>query len=243
MEAALCLSMTRLLVLSLALSMLFGPGPVAADDDLPATSANGEAWSYEVRAQLFSPSYRWSKISPPSPITRAAERSLYLSPGLGFRAIADEGHAILVDGDYRLDFDVDGISDEDEFRIVFGVAHVGYGYRYVAGRAGPPRPLRTWTITPHVSLAAGAARKQKREDLSDIPRRSPVVGARVGVDFDLRVEEFFVGWTLSYEALLHTRGGLQWSHFLAWNAIPIFRMGFSFGHSVERRASSAARDD
>lgn len=199
--------------------------------------------SFELRAQLFSPSYRWSNDlydfgQGELHAAEVAERSLYFSPGLGLRVFSSRQHGLLVDGEYRFDSDLDVIflDMEDTYRIRFGVAHVGYAYRYVI--RPPRRPeRRAWALTPHVSLAAGRARKLDYLSHELIPERSPVVGVRVGVDLDLHVQRFFVGWSLRYEYLRHTKGELRYSHFLSWNAIPFFRIGADIGRRVQRQTS------
>jgi hypothetical protein len=96
----------------------------------------------------------------------------------------------LVDGEYRFDFDGDGINAEDRYRIQFGVAHVGYAYRYVVHpRRRPDR--RAWALTSHLSAAVGLAKKPDYLSQEFIREKSPVAGARVGVDLDLHVGRFF----------------------------------------------------
>lgn len=197
--------------------------------------------SYELRAQLFSASYRWSnELYEVGQRERypadAAEQSLYFTPGLGLRVFSSRQHGLLVDGEYRFDFDVDGwFSVEEDYRIRFGVAHVGFAYRHVIHpRRRPDR--RAWAVTPHVSAAAGRARNL---DLwhDFIPEKSPVVGVRVGIDLDFHVKRFFMGWSLGYEYLRHTKGELRYSHFLSWNAIPFLRIGVDLGAPVQRQSS------
>ncbi|MGB5809676.1 MAG: hypothetical protein WBG86_04045, partial [Polyangiales bacterium] len=142
--------------------------------------------------------------------------------------------AWLLDGEYRLDTDFDGIFDETHYPITFGVAHAGYAYRYVAGRRRQSSRVRVWTITPHASVAAGAARSTANVYMPVIPTRSPVVGARVGLDLDLHVNRFFLGCSLAYEFLHHTRGPLTRSNFFSWNVVPVFHMGVNFGRRVRR---------
>jgi len=62
-----------------------------------------------------------------------------------------------------------------------------------------------------------------------------VVGFRVGFDIDLHLQRCFLGWGFSYEYLAHTRGSIRYSHFLAWNLIPVFRMGVVIGRRVQRQ--------
>lgn len=242
-ESGLMASLNPLAPAFVTLAMLVATADASADQTAvapapsdPPTVAEAEhaPWSYEVRADLFPVSYRWSHVDEPFYRADIAGKSLYFSTGLGFRAISSEGHGVLVDGQYRIDGDWDGLSQEDEYLIRFGVAHLGYAYRYVGHRSRHPR--RAWAITPHAALSAGAASKfgyvRGRDDV--IPDRSPVFGARVGVDFDLHIQRFFLGWGVSYEILHHTQGALTRSSFLAWNVIPILRIGVNFGKRVQR---------
>ncbi|MEM9727734.1 MAG: hypothetical protein AAF997_04060 [Myxococcota bacterium] len=225
----------------IAVAVLAANGEASADQtavptapsDRPTTGEAGhDPWSYEIRAEVLPASYRWSRITEPFPQAYVANGSLYFNLGLGLRAIAETGHGILVDGAYRLDADFDGINAEESFPIRFSVGHVGYAFRYVGRRS--LRDHRAWAITPHAALSAGVARKLAFPGLTELPTRSAVVGARIGVDFDLHVHRFFLGWSVSYEVLRHTKGVLTRSQFLAWNFIPILRIGVNFGRRVQR---------
>lgn len=233
----------KLAPLLIALAFLVSTARASADEaadpaiqiDRPSMpEREHDPWSYEVRADLLPVSYRWSHIREPFYRADIAGRSLYFNVGLGLRTISTEGHGVLIDGQYRIDGDWDGLSQEDEYLIRFGVTHLGYAYRYVGRRSLNPR--RAWAITPHAALSAGVASKfgyvRGRDDV--ISDRSPVLGARVGVDFDLHVQRFFLGWGVSYEILHHTKGALTRSSFLAWNVIPILRVGVNFGRRVQR---------
>ncbi|MGB5809094.1 MAG: hypothetical protein WBG86_01115 [Polyangiales bacterium] len=191
--------------------------------------ASAPTLSYELRAELFSASNRWSHITQPFIDDDIAARSLYFTVGLGLRVFTERGHGLLLDGQYRFDSDFDGVAQEQSEPVRFGVAHVGYAYRYVARRS--LRSRRTWAITPHGALSGGAAIGEF-DDIDGIPRRSPVFGARVGIDFDLHIHRFFLGWGLSYEILRHTKGVMTRSSFFAWSVIPIFRMGVNFGRRI-----------
>lgn len=63
--------------------------------------------------------------------------------------------------------------------------------------------------------------------------RPRVVGARFGVDLDFHIKRFFMGWTLRYEVLKHTKGSIGVSHFLSWNVIPVFAIGAVLGAKVQ----------
>lgn len=209
--------------------------PALADTTPAETDAATEArFSYEVRAQLFGPSYRWSDVNGLGYPYDIAAKSLYFSPGAGFRLLGTRGHGFLVDGDYRFDADADGyLTVEDSFPIRFAVAHAGYAYRHIASLRPPNARRRTWSVTPHAAFSAGVARKMGYDSRDAIPARSPVIGARVGLDLDLHLNRFFLGWSFSYELLHHTKGSLARSNFLAWNAIPLFRIGANFGRKVQ----------
>ncbi|MEM7135004.1 MAG: hypothetical protein AAF500_00415 [Myxococcota bacterium] len=199
-----------------------------------ATERARPRFSYEVRAQIFNPSYRWSDVGSLEYPHTIGAKSLYFSPGLGFRLISAAGHAVIVDGDYRFDADFDGYATvEDSFPIRFGVAHAGYAYRHITRLRPPSARRRSWTVAPHAAFSAGVARKMAYRGLDGIPGRSPVIGARVGLDLDLHFRSFFLGWSLSYEFLHHISGGLTRSNFLTWNFIPLFRMGVNFGRKVQ----------
>ena len=88
-------------------------------------------------------------------------------------------------------------------------------------------------MTPHASLSAGASYSSGSGRLAFLSEQSPVVGARFGVDLDLHINRFFMGWTLRYEVLKHTRGSIGVSHFLSWNVIPVFAMGAVIGGKVQ----------
>ncbi|MEM7138026.1 MAG: hypothetical protein AAF500_15705 [Myxococcota bacterium] len=221
---------TLLLVTSLASTA--SADTTSGDAEVP-TEVPGASFSYELRAQVFSPSYRWSDVDALGYPYNIAAKSLYFSSGLGLRVVHRSGHAFFVDGDYRFDSDVDGwFGHEDEYRVRFGTAHAGYGYRHVADRRRPNGRIRVWTITPNGTLSAGVATTDRSAYREAIPSHSPVVGARVGVDLDLHLSRFFFSWSFSYEYLHHTRGSLTHSNFLAWNVIPVFRMGVNLGRRV-----------
>lgn len=63
--------------------------------------------------------------------------------------------------------------------------------------------------------------------------RSPVVGARFGLDIDLYIKRFFMGWTLAYDFLKHTKGPLRVSDFFSWNVIPVFAIGVALGAEMQ----------
>lgn len=212
---------------------------VAAQDVEQASVADGGgSFSAELRFRLFTTAYRWSSYSSDVvELPGSGRRSLHLVPSFGARFYTKHDHGVLVDVDYRFDIDVDSNAD---FLCIFNcpptlwtqfvVAHVGYAYRYVIPSRSTGRI--TWTVSPHASLAAGSSYNEG-SDSRGVSARSPVVGARFGVDVDLHIKRFFMGWSLQYEILKHTKGPLRLSHFLAWNVVPVFAMGAVLGRKVQ----------
>lgn len=211
---------------------------VAAQDvEQASESKKGASLSTELRFRIFTTSYRWSSYrSGAMDLPDSGKRSLYVVPALGVRFYPKNSHGVLVDVDYRLDMDVDS---DAEFLCIFDcppqlwtefvVAHAGYAYRYVI------RPRESgrlaWTLTPHASVAAGASYTEGSERFNQ-REQSAVVGARFGLDIDLHINRFFMGWTLRYEILKHTKGSLRLSHFVSWNVIPVFAIGAVIGREV-----------
>jgi len=210
------------------------------------TEEKPDAFSAELRFRLFTTAYRWSSYSSSSDVVdqpESGKRSLHVVPAVGVRFYPKGGHGVLVDADYRIDTDVDSDAEflcifcpfEPQLWTEFVVAHVGYAYRHVLS-ARTSRRL-TWTATPHASLAAGASFSDANSGVLSFYglARSPVVGARFGLDIDLHIGRFFMGWTLRYEILKHTRRPLDVSHFFAWNVIPVFAMGVVLGGKVQEQ--------
>ncbi len=210
---------------------------VAASLAVPA-AAEDPSLSTEIRFALFPASYRWSNGLPPA--GEYAERSLYFSPSLGARLFPRGEHGATVELDYRIDSDTDSFCINvfgttvcpPSFRIDFVTVHVGYAYRHIVHSRKKPHK-RAWAFTPRVSFATGAA--LSRAVAAGVRRSSPLVGVRAGIDIDFHVERFFLGWGFSYEYLAHTRGAIRYSHFFAWNLIPVFRMGVTIGRRVQKK--------
>lgn len=195
--------------------------------------------SYEVRTQIFAPSIRRSRIEATTGSRNDGGPALYFSPGLGLRLIADQGHALLLEGEYR--FQVSPLISTDgttQTPLRFGVAYAGYAFRFVARGPRNFRRTRRWAISPHVAIAAGAAEVRDDYPPNGIPPRSPTVGARAGLDLDIHIGRAFVGWQFSYEFLHHTRGTLTRSSFFVWNILPLFRVGVNLGRSVGPKPQS-----
>lgn len=212
---------------------------VAAQDVEQASVADERgSFSAELRFRLFTTAYRWSSYrSEAADLPDSGRRSLHLVPSVGARFYTKHDHGVLVDVDYRFDMDVDSnvgflcIFDcPPRLYTEFVVAHLGYAYRYVI----PSRPSGrvTWTVSSHASVAAGASFSHVTSPFSQ-SFRSPVVGARFGVDIDLHIKRFFMGWSLQYEILSHTKGPLRLSHFLSWNVVPVFAIGAVLGRRVQ----------
>lgn len=202
---------------------------------LIGSSASADPRSAELRFQLLSASYRWSPTIENAPeYDEYGRKSLYVAQGIGSRYFPRHGsHGVLVEIEYRSDLATDdpwclfGIPDPcPRWKNDFAVFHAGYAYRYVV--EAPHHPdRRYWAFTPHVSIAAGWAKNSPT--LFGIPDRSPALGARIGFDIDWHINRFFMGWSIRYEGLAQTQGPIGWSHFFAWNAIPVFQMGVELG--------------
>jgi hypothetical protein len=207
------------------------------------TEEKPDAFSAELRFRLFTTAYRWSSYS--SDVVgqpESGKRSLHLVPAMGVRFYPKGGHGVLVDADYRFDMDLDsGVGFciacpfEPQLWTEFAVAHVGYAYRHVI--SAPASGRRAWTATPHASLAVGASFSDANSGVLSYygEVRSPVIGVRFGLDIDLHINRFFMGWTLRYEILKHTRGPLHVTHFFAWNVIPVFAVGVVLGGKVQEQ--------
>lgn len=212
---------------------------VAAQDvEQASESKKGASLSTELRFRVFTTSYRWSSYrSGAMDLPDSGKRSLYVVPALGVRFYPKNGHGVLVDVDYRLDI---GVDSDAEFLCIFDcppqlwanfvVAHAGYAYRYVI-RTARDRGRFVWTMTPHASVAAGKSYTQRTGSFNQ-SEQSAVVGARFGLDIDLHINRFFMGWTLRYEILKHTKGSLRLSHFISWNVIPVFAIGAVIGREL-----------
>ena len=218
--------------------------PVAAQGVAPSGYPADEpaALSAELRFRIFTGAYRWSSYIPEaSAFPESGKQSLHAVFGLGARFYPKNAHGVLADVEYRLDMDVDTpwlciFECPPQLWTELVVAHVGYAYRYVI--PGPRDPGRlAWAFTPHASIAAGSSFSEHSDNRTySETMTSPVVGARFGIDVDLHINRFFMGWTLRYEFLKHTRGPLDSSHFLTWNVIPVFLMGAVLGAKVQTQA-------
>lgn len=215
--------------------------PAAAQGVVPPGYATEEqdALSAELRFRIFTSAYRWSTYqSAPLDLPNSAKQSLYSVPGLGARFYPKNRHGALVDLQWRMDIDMDSsafflciFECPPQWWTEFFVAHVGYAYRYVFAAQKEPGRI-AWTVTPHASLSAGASFSSGSDRLEFFSEQSPVVGARFGVDLDLHINRFFMGWTLRYEILKHTKGSIGVSHFLSWNVIPVLAIGAVLGGKV-----------
>jgi hypothetical protein len=217
-----------------AVQQVASPASARADD------VKTRSLSTELRFRLFTTAYRWSSYRPEGvDLPNSGRRSLYLVPSVGVRFFPKSGHGVLFDADFRVDVDADADESQGLICILycpptlysnFAVAHAGYAYRFAY-----PMKRERWAlaVTPHASVAAGAAFSQTtgRRNQSF---RSPVVGGRVGVDVDLHIKHFFMGWSLQYEALSHTKGGVRFSQFISWNVIPVFAIGAVIGRDLRQ---------
>jgi hypothetical protein len=193
--------------------------------------ADAERTSVELRFVVFSPSLRWSVVEEREGIDAFHSRqSLYVGPGIGVRVFPKQPHhGVIVDAQYSVDTDVDTkFSDREGWRTDFIVARVGYGYRFVKHA----NEKMAWAFTPHGSFSAGASINRNRRE--SYATSAPVLGGRVGVNVDVHIRRFFMGWAFAYEGLAHlSLGPLKSSQFIAWTLIPAFRLGVDLGPSIQ----------
>jgi hypothetical protein len=161
---------------------------------------------------------------------------LYFGPGVGVRVfIKQPHHGLIVDFDYMVDTDVDSVNKLSVWKTDFAVARVGYAYRFIRHA----NDKMTWAFTPHASLSAGGTINRDEPNLPGpieeaFSARSAVVGGRVGVNVDLHINRFFMGWAVAYEGLKHISGApLGGSHLLKWTLVPVFRIGVDLGPKIQ----------
>lgn len=200
----------------------------ANDEEIPA---NVGKTSVELRFVIFSPSLRWSVVEERAGIDAFHSRqSLYVGPGIGVRVFPKQPyHGVLVDVQYSVDTDVDTkYSDREGWRTDFVVARVGYGYRFIKHA----NEKMAWAFTPHGSFSAGASINRNRRE--SYAASAAVLGGRVGVNVDIHIRRFFMGWAFAHEGLAHLSGGpLKSSQFIVWTLIPAFRLGVDLGPSIQ----------
>ena len=197
-----------------------------------ASSARAdERTSVELRFVVFSPSARWSIVDERGNVDAFHSRqSLYFGPGIGVRVFPKQPHhGVIVDAQYSMDTDVDSkYSDRDGWRTDFIMARVGYGYRFIRHT----NEKMVWAFTPHGSLSTGAS--INRNQSGDYTTSGAVLGGRVGVNVDLHINRFIMGWAVAYEGLAHLSGGpLQSSQFVLWTLVPVFRIGVDLGPTIQ----------
>jgi hypothetical protein len=108
------------------------------------------------------------------------------------------------------------------------LARVGYGYRFIKHA----NEKMTWAFTPHGSLSTGASINRTANGAYDFS--APVLGGRVGVNVDLHIKRFFMGWAFAYEGLAHlSLGPIKSSQFVTWTLIPVFRIGVDLGPRIQ----------
>jgi hypothetical protein len=57
---------------------------------------------------------------------------------------------------------------------------------------------------------------------------------RVGVNVDVHIRRFFMGWAVAYEGLAHlSLGPLKSSQFVLWTLVPAFRLGVDLGPRIQ----------
>ena len=238
-----CLPILRHVALALAGSLLNLSSTAVADDasaDAEAASAGAEAssaqapaakTSVELRFVISSPSARWSVVEERDGINAFHSRqSLYFGPGIGVRVFPRQPHhGVIVDVQYSFDTDVDSINvDVGSWRTDFVLARAGYGYRFIKHA----NEKMAWAFTLHGSLSTGASINRTANGVYDFS--APVLGGRVGVNVDLHIERFFMGWAFAYEGLAHlSLGPLKSSQFVAWTLLPVFRIGVDLGPRIQ----------
>jgi len=216
------------------------PQEVSPPDNEPAakeSSAADEKTSVELRFVVISAAGRWSAVdSRFDRLELHAKRSLYFGPGIGVRVfIKQPHHGLLVDFDYMIDTDVDSVNKLSVWKTDFAIARVGYAYRFLRHA----NDKMTWAFTPHASFSAGGTINRDEPNLPGpiedaFSARSAVIGGRVGVNVDLHINRFFMGWAVAYEGLKHISGApLGSSHLLKWTLVPIFRIGVGLGPEVQ----------
>jgi len=216
------------------------PREVSPPKNEPAakeSSAADKKTSVELRFVVISAAGRWSKVdSMFDRLELHAKRSLYFGPGVGVRVfIKQPHHGLIVDFDYMVDTDVDSVNKLSVWKTDFAVARVGYAYRFIRHA----NDKMTWAFTPHASFSAGGTINRDEPNLPGpieeaFSARSAVVGGRVGVNVDLHINRFFMGWAVAYEGLKHISGApLGGSHLLKWTLVPVFRIGVDFGPKVQ----------
>jgi hypothetical protein len=195
------------------------------------TSAEEKKTSVELRFVISSPSVRWSVVEERRGINAfRSKRSLYFGPGIGVRVFPKQRHhGVIVDVQYSLDTDIDSLNvDLGSWRTDFLLARVGYGYRFIKHA----NEKMTWAFTPHASLSTGASINRTANGV--YAASAPVLGGRVGVNVDLHIGRFFMGWAFAYEGLAHlSLGPLKSSQFVAWTLIPVFRIGVDLGPRIQ----------
>jgi len=76
--------------------------------------------------------------------------------------------------------------------------------------------------------------RTNRDQSGSYAASAPVLGGRVGVNVDLHINRFFMGWAVAYEGLAHLSGGpLKSSQFVLWTLVPAFRLGVDLGPRIQ----------
>ena len=208
--------------------------PVRAEEtstEAENTADASKKTSVELRFVLNAPSARWSVVDERDGVNAFHSRqSLYFGPGIGVRVFPRQPHhGVIVDMQYSFDTDIDSINvDVGSWRTDFVLARAGYGYRFIKHA----NEKMTWAFTPHGSLSTGASINRTANGAYDFS--SPVLGGRVGVNVDLHIERFFMGWAFAYEGLAHlSLGPIKSSQFVAWTLLPVFRIGVDLGPRIQ----------
>lgn len=226
--------LVALAVASYAVAQEAAPAP----NEAPAREAPTDHRTfYELRFTVMTLSTRWSRVGQANELlVLHAERSLYFGPGIGARFfIKQPHHGFIVDFDYLVDTDVDSLNSESKWRTDVALARVGYAYRFI--RQGAAK--MTWAFTLHGGFSAGGSINRSEGGFGGpvadaFSPRSAVIGGRVGVNVDIHIQRFFMGWALEYEGLRHVTGApLESSHLVRFTLVPVFRVGVDLGPKVQ----------
>jgi len=214
-----------------------GASPPADASPTEGSSTADKRTSVELRFIVISAAGRWSAVdSMFDRLELHAKRSVYFGPGIGVRVfIKQPHHGLLVDFDYMVDTDIDSVNKLSVWKTDFAVARVGYAYRFFRHA----NDKMTWAFTPHASFSAGGTINRDEPNLPGpieeaFSARSAVIGGRIGVNVDLHINRFMMGWAVAYEGLKHISGApLGGSHLLKWTLIPVFRIGVDLGPKIQ----------
>ena len=181
------------------------------------SQGTASAQSHELRVNTPGFGWRWERVRGDT----EADLDIVVS-GFGFRRFgAGSSHGFLVEAEYSI-----GISGDSELFLARG--------GYVNRRAWALRSPHRWhALSIRGSLATGVGGPNlflgstRRRDFGF------VIGARVGIDYDIHFRHFFMGWTLENEFLIRPgEDGFTFLQRSRTNFAPIARFGFTFGDAA-----------